>query len=133
MVVETCHDILVDPPSREQKREEAIRNPALVFEHVMQDIETAFTELRLRYGAFYEDFERYTKENSPQLSDELDEHYSLIDTDIYARYKKGRLSKAVFDRWHVQLMAWQKAFLSAIKIYEMSLFKSLVDNSAAAN
>jgi exopolyphosphatase/pppGpp-phosphohydrolase len=133
MVVETYHDILVDPPSMEQDRKEVIRNPALVFEHVMRDIEAAFTELRLRYGAFYEDFERHIKENSPHLFDELEENYSQIDTDIYARYKKGRLSKPVFDRWHDQLMEWQKAFLSAIKIYEMSLFKSLVDNSAATN
>jgi len=133
MVMETYRNILVDSPSPKQGREEAIRNPALVFERVMRDIEAAFTELRLRYGAFYEDFERYMKDNVPHLLTELEESYSHIDADIYARYKKGRLSKPVFDRWHDQLMEWQKVFLSAIKVYEMSLFKSLVDNSAAAN
>ena len=108
--------------TKEIKKPKRIANPSLLLQRVMLEIDTIFSGFYEHYGATSNDFELFMQKNLPGTAKKITDFEQMVDTDIYDRFKKKRLSYKSFSAWQKSLHSWRDALVSALRYFELDQF-----------
>ena len=113
--------------------ENGLKNPCLVFEKTLQDIQDVFIRLEARYDTSFEDLVQFLQEQKPTLAARIDRYQDQIDNDVYGRFREGRLTSKQYQSWEKKLEKWKSAIIAAVRNFELSRFGEIPENSLLAN